>query len=61
MAATTETRNGNGAVMEREARHLGEEITRQVSEILEAADREKQAHRPAVAYRVPSPGVRYYF
>ena len=47
--------------MEREARHLGEEITRQVSEILEAADREKQAPRPAVAYRVPSPGVRYYF
>ena len=59
--ATTEIRNGNGAVVEREVRELSTEVTRQVSEILEEADRRKKASRALLAYRVPSPGVRYYF
>lgn len=39
-------------------------VARQVADILAAAQRPAPAPpetRPAVAYRVPSPGVRYYF
>ena len=60
--ATTETRNGTPeAVKERLAQELSDKVTRQVSEILEEADREKKVRQPALAYRIPSAGVRYYF
>ena len=40
-------------------------VTQQVADILAAAQRPQAPAppetRPAVAYRVPSPGVRYYF
>ena len=39
-------------------------VAQQVADILAAAQRPEPAPpatRPAVAYRVPSPGVRYYF
>lgn len=57
----TEIRNGNGAVLEREGREISDKVAEQVNAILEEAGRDGKAPRPAVAYRVPSPGVRYYF
>ena len=39
-------------------------VAQQVADILAAAQQREPAPpetRPAVAYRVPSPGVRYYF
>lgn len=45
-------------------RELSGAVARQVADILAAAQRPAPAPpetRPAVAYRVPSPGVRYYF
>ena len=59
--AANEIRNGNNAVMEREVQELSDKVAQQVSEILEEASQVKQAPRPAVAYRVPTAGVRYYF
>lgn len=46
------------------SQELNGKLARQVSDILaEAEMREsvRQPARPALAYRVPSPGVRYYF
>ena len=43
---------------------LSDKVSQQVSDILADAQRQEQARqetRPAVAYRVPAPGVRYYF
>lgn len=57
----TEIRNGNGAVLEREGREISDKVAEQVNAILEEAGRDSKAPRPAVAYRIPSPGVRYYF
>ena len=57
----TETQNRPAAERGRE---LSGAVARQVADILAAAQRPEPAHpetRPAVAYRVPSPGVRYYF
>ena len=59
--AATEIRNDNGAVMEREAQEISGKVAQQVSEILEDASQEKKVPRTYLAYRVPSPGVRYYF
>ena len=59
--AATEVRNGNSAVMEREVQQLSDKVAQQVSEVLEEASQTKQAPRPALVYRVPAAGVRYYF
>ncbi len=53
--------NSNGAVMEREVGDLNSKAAQQVSEILEEAIKERKAPRPAMVYRVPAAGVRYYF
>ncbi len=59
MAATElQNRSTNGA--ENGHRDLSEKVAEQVSEILRETDHPQPA-RPALAYRVPSPGVRYYF
>ena len=63
--AATELQNRKNSAQENSARALGEKVAEQVSEILEeAAERELvpvRVRKPALAYRVPSPGVRYYF
>ena len=55
------TENRNAAVLERESRQLSDEVLREVNEILEETAQEQKVPRRYVAYRVPSPGVRYYF
>ena len=60
----TEIRNSNAAVMEQEVQELNGKVAQQVSDILEEASHEESARRPvrpAMVYRVPAPGVRYYF
>ena len=59
--ATTEIRNGNGAVMEREAQPVNGRVAQQVSKILEEASQRETVPRPVLAYRVPMAGVRYFF
>ena len=61
---TTEIRNSNAAVTEQEVRALNSKVAQQVSDILEEASQQESARqpvRPAMVYRVPAPGVRYYF
>ena len=60
----SEIRNENTAVMEREVQEINDTVAQQVFEILEEdaqLDRVRQPVKPAMVYRVPSPGVRYYF
>ena len=59
--AGIETRSVNGAVLEREARDISDKVAQQVSEILEESADWEKSPQPVLAYRVPSPGVRYYF
>ena len=65
MAATE--LNNRPAAEETSAQELRARVAQQVSEILEeAAERELvpvpvRIRQPELAYRVPSPGVRYYF
>ena len=59
--AANEIRNDNSAVAEREVQELSDKVAQQVSEILEEASKVKPAPRPAMVYRVPAAGVRYYF
>ena len=65
MAATE--LNNRPTVEETSAQELRARVAQQVSEILEeAAERELvpvpvRIRQPELAYRVPSPGVRYYF
>lgn len=65
MAATE--LNNRPAVEETSAQELSARVAQQVSEILEeAAERDPvpvpvRIRQPELAYRVPSPGVRYYF
>ena len=58
--AATELRDKATSVEETGALNLGEKVAEQVSEILHNAERH-QPERPVLAYRIPSPGVRYYF
>ena len=44
-----------------EFRKLNETAAQQVSQILDQSDQRQRARKPALVYRVPSPGVRYYF
>ena len=59
--AATEIRNRNTATAQREVQELNHKVARQVSEILEEAGQREKAPQPVLAYRVPAPGVRYYF
>ena len=65
MAATE--LNNRPAAEETSAQELSARVAQQVSEILEeAAERELvpvpvRTRQPELTYRVPSPGVRYYF
>ena len=59
--AKTELRNRPAAVTENRAQDLSGKVARQVSEILEEAGQQEKAPQPVLAYRVPAPGVRYYF
>ena len=59
--AKTELRNRPAAVTENKAQALTDKVARQVSEILEEAGQREKAPQPVLAYRVPTPGVRYYF
>ena len=59
--AAIELQNKPAAVAEETATELSVKVAEQVYEILEEARKWERIPRPAVAYRVPSPGVRYYF
>ena len=59
--AATELQNRPASVAEANAGEVSVKVAEQVSEILEEARKWERIPRPAVAYRVPSPGVRYYF
>ena len=59
--AATELQNKPAAEAEAKAPELSIKVAEQVSEILKEAAEWKKIPQPALAYRVPSPGVRYYF
>ena len=59
--AATELQNRQAAVEEANVTELSVKVAEQVSEILEEAKKWERIPRPAMAYRIPSPGVRYYF
>ena len=59
--AATELQNRQAAVEEANVTELSVKVAEQVSEILEEAKTWERIPRPAMAYRIPSPGVRYYF
>ncbi len=44
-----------------EARELNPKAAQEVSKILEQAVHREKVPQPVLAYRVPAPGVRYYF
>ena len=59
----TEVRDRQATAAEK-GQELSNAVARQVADILADARRQEQARqetRPAVAYRVPAPGIRYYF
>ena len=58
--AATELQNKPFNVVEPATRNLSDRVAEQVAEILQEAEA-RQPVRPAMVYRVPSPGVRYYF
>ena len=58
--ATTEMQNRTPTAVESSVTELSSRVSEQVSEILEEV-KQRQPIRPSVAYRIPSPGVRYYF
>ena len=59
--AATELRNRPAAAVEANVPELSVKVAEQVSEILKEAKEWKKIPQPVLAYRVPSPGVRYYF
>ena len=59
--AATELQNRQAAVEEANVTELSVKVAEQVSEILEEAKKWERIPSPAMAYRIPSPGVRYYF
>ena len=63
--ATTELNNRTATAEETGAQEMSAKVAQQVSRILEeAAERELvpvRVRQPELAYRMPSPGVRYYF
>ena len=59
--AATGIQNGQTATAKSKAQELSDKVARQVSEILEEANQREKVPQPVLAYRVPAPGVRYYF
>ena len=59
--AATELQNRPASVAEATTAELSVKVAEQVSEILKEARKWERIPRPTVAYRIPSPGVRYYF
>ena len=59
--AATELQNRPATVKEEKATELSVKVAEQVSEILKEAAEWEKIPQPALVYRVPSPGVRYYF
>ena len=59
--AATEIQNRQTATTEGKVEELSEKVARQVSEILEEAGHREKVPQPVLSYRVPTPGVRYYF
>ena len=59
--AATEIRKENTPVAEHEVQELSGMVAEQVAEILQEADQRESVRKPTLAYRIPSPGVRYYF
>ena len=59
--AATELHDRPEAVAEIEVHELNEKAAEQVSRILEETHQGKTHAKPTLAYRIPSPGVRYYF
>ena len=59
--AATELQNRPAPVAEANTADLSVKVAEQVSEILKEAAEWKKIPQPALVYRVPSPGVRYYF
>ena len=59
--AATELKNRPAAVAEANVTDLSVKVAEQVSEILKEAEEGKKTPKPVLAYRAPSPGVRYYF
>ena len=57
----TELRNRPAKVEEGKVTELSVKVAEQVSEILKEAAEWEKIPQPVLAYRVPSPGVRYYF
>ena len=58
--AASELQNRPAAVEER-TQELSDAVARQVSDIVERSEHRESGGKPALAYRVPTPGVRYYF
>ena len=59
--AATEVGNRPTAAAETKEIELSVKVAEQVSEILIDAAAWRDIPKPVLAYRVPSPGVRYYF
>ena len=59
--AATELKNGTTPAAETKATELSVKVAQQVFQILEEAGQREKAPQPVLAYRMPSPGVRYYF
>ena len=63
--AATELNSRTAAAEETSAQELNARVAQQVSQILEeAAERELvpvRVRQPELVYRIPAPGVRYYF
>lgn len=57
---TTELKERSKAALD-STRELNGKAARQVSDILEQSRRNERTAKPAVAYRIPFAGVRYYF
>ena len=59
--AETELQNRPGNMVADEGQPLSSRVAEQVSEILEEAVQREKVPQRVLAYRIPSPGVRYYF
>ncbi len=59
--AATELQSRADAATATKATELNEKVSRQVYQILEESVQRDKVHQPVLTYRIPSPGVRYYF
>ena len=59
--AATELKNEPVSVAKDKVEELSGKVAEQVAEILQEANQLETVRKPALAYSIPSPGVRYYF